>query len=120
MKMNTFCQLSKDGIKNIWKNRMMSFASFTIVISTLFILGLFISISFNFNTFTKGLEDKFQIRAYINRSLNENQTADLQKNIKLYSEVKSIKYISKEEAIKEAQKKLKIDYSRKLWKRQTL
>lgn len=111
MKISTMGQLTKDGFINVWKNRMMSLASLIIVIATLFVFGLFIILSFNMNNFVGTLENKFEIMVYLNKDLSHHNELSIENKIKKMKDIKSIKYISKKDAIKIADKQWKVDKS---------
>lgn len=111
MKISTMGQLTKEGVANVWKNRMMSLASLIIVIATLFVFGLFIVLSFNMNNFVGNLENKFEIMAYLDKNISHNNELTVGNKIKKLEDVKSIKYISKKDAIKIMNKQWKVDKS---------
>ena len=58
MKVSTWRKIVKQGIKNAFGKRTMSLASIVAITAALFVLGVIISVTANFNNMTNGLESK--------------------------------------------------------------
>ena len=48
MRISTFGYVGKQGVKNIWRNKMFSLASIATMSACIFLFGLFFSIIVNF------------------------------------------------------------------------
>ena len=61
MKLSSIGYLFKEGIKNIWNNRMMSLASIIVLVSCLIITGAAMLISVNVSNLIANIGDDNQI-----------------------------------------------------------
>ena len=85
MKANSFWYLLKEGIKNIWNNRTMSFASVGVLISCLLLTGAAVIFSYNINCAMKTIEGNYSIR--------------VGEEIKKLDNIDNCKFIPKDDAI---------------------
>lgn len=53
MRISTFGYVGKQGVKNIWRNKMFSLASIATMSACIFLFGLFFSILVNFQYLSK-------------------------------------------------------------------
>ena len=53
MRISTFFYTIKQGLKNIWKNKMFSLASIATMTACIFLFGLFYTIVTNFQSMVK-------------------------------------------------------------------
>ena len=56
MKISTFGYTIKQGIKNIWTNKMFSIASIATMAACIFMFGIFFSVVQNFQSVVKNVE----------------------------------------------------------------
>ena len=98
MKIRTFFYSLKQGLINILRNKMFSFASIITMTACIFLFGLFASILYNFEYNVRKAEGEVPITVYFNESATEEEKKELKKNIEARPEVKEVKYISAEEA----------------------
>lgn len=56
MRISTFFYTIKQGLKNIWKNKMFSLASIATMTACIFLFGLFYTIVTNFQSMVKDAE----------------------------------------------------------------
>lgn len=99
MKWSTLRYLFKEGIIGLWRNRTMALASIGTIVLCLIILGMSYGIGTNIDYIIEQIESKFGIVAYIEDDLSEDNIINLKNQIEKMSEVDSIIYISKEEAL---------------------
>lgn len=97
--MTRFYRILKEGFVNFVRNGWLSVASITIMILTLLTMSLFIIINIVLNTGIQTIQDKIDISAYLNDTAKQAQVIDLQNALSAMSEVKSIKYVSKTDAL---------------------
>ncbi len=90
--------------RELWryiKTARSSVISSTIVIGiAVLLLGIYLTISINSIKLMKLIRDKVEIDAYLVDNFQETKSANLVNSIKTIGGVKSVKYISKEEAAK--------------------
>ena len=58
MKLSGIRYLGRQGLDNIWKNRMMAFASFCVLLVSLLLVGISILFYINLNSIIGGIENK--------------------------------------------------------------
>lgn len=105
MKLSSVKYLLGQGIRNVWTNRVMSFASFCILMVSLLLVGFSILFTANINRFISGIEDKNEILVYIADGTAPEQLTTIEDNLKKIANVSSVVLFSKEEAFE----KLKAD-----------
>lgn len=98
MKISSARYLIHQGFKGIWKNRMMSFASFCIMLVSLLMVGLSVLMAINLNRIIGGIEDKSEVVVQIKDGTSEEDRAELEKQIKSISNVHTVEFYSREKA----------------------
>ncbi len=73
----------------------------------LLVITLVASSIYNINLFTKKLPEKFFVVAYLNDEVNEKDARDMMASIKERSMVEKVRYVSKDEALKELKSSLR-------------
>lgn len=99
MKLNTLRYLFKEGIIGLWRNRTMALASIGTIVLCLLILGMSYGIGTNIDYLIEQVEAKFGVTAYLKDGLTEDEILTIENEIKGMSNVASVTYISKEEAL---------------------
>jgi len=100
MKINSLSYTFKEALKNLWRNRMMSFASISSVSATLLILGIIIVLIVNINSITSVASDQFQVvQVFMEDGVTSEQMNSMTEFISSLDGVKDIKYESKEDAL---------------------
>lgn len=89
----------KEGFSNLFKNKKSTIASLTVMLSTLFVFGIFLILSKNIDKIIKGMEQEQGIEIFINLDATNEQIAKLGEDIKKIDGVNTIKYKSKQDAI---------------------
>ncbi len=87
------------GVKNINRNKMFSFASIATMAACIFIFGLFFSILINFNYVLKNVEQNVGITVFFDEGLDQASIDTIGAAISSRADlVKEIRYISADEA----------------------
>lgn len=97
--MITLYRIIKAGILNFIRNGVLSFASTTIMVLTLLCLSIFFIINVALGAGIKNIQEKIDVSAYLNDNAPDTQVIDLQNKLAGLSEVRSVKYVSKDEAL---------------------
>jgi len=84
---------------SFWRNRWLSLATTLIIILTLLIISVFTFLALLVNKTTVSMREKVDLVVYLRDSDSEDQISALSDLISSRPEVKSISYISKEEAL---------------------
>ena len=109
MKGSNFRYLIRQGIASVWHNRMMSFASFCIIMVSLLLISLCVLVAFDISIVIEGAEDKNEMLVYVDGA-DEAQLVRIEEKIKSHSYVAAVVFYSKEEAWEEQKAELE-DYA---------
>lgn len=95
-----------EGIKNVKRNRLMSVASVTTTFATLFILGVFLVLTMNVNSWATQIARDCQIQVFINEASTPEQYDEIGAQIQQIEGVLSIEKYTKEQIFAEMKEKL--------------
>lgn len=98
MKLSSMKYLFGQGLRNVWTNRVMSFASFCILMVSLLLVGFAILFTANINRFISGIETKNEMVVYVKDEAQEADVSALESKIKSTENVVDVQYISKDQA----------------------
>ncbi len=98
MKLSGVRYLTKQGFDNVWKNRMMAFASFCVLLVSILLVGLSILFYVNLNSIIGGIENKNEIIVFLDEDITKQQTDEVGKKLKQMDNIKSISFYSKKQA----------------------
>lgn len=101
MRLSTYKDLIGQGIKGVWRNRMMSFASFCIMIVSLLLVGLTMLLALNLNRAIDSMESKNEIVVIINDGVTQEQMTQLGDRIEKLANVQTCTFFSRDQAWKE-------------------
>lgn len=65
LKLSSFRYLVSQGFDNVWKNRIMAFASFCVLLVSLLLVGLSVLVYVNINSIIGGIENKNEVIVYL-------------------------------------------------------
>lgn len=101
MKIRTFGKFYKEAVRNIFRNRVMSFASIVAIMSALFILGVVLILAFNLEHIAGGIESKVEVTIFLDKSLGSSQTEAVKNQVEGLSGVYEVDFVSKEKGLAE-------------------
>lgn len=101
MKISTFWYCLRQGIKNIWKNKLFSLASVGTIAACVFLLCVFYSITSNFQNMVKTMESSVGITVFFNEGMAMEAIQAIGEEIALRPEVERMRFISADEAWEE-------------------
>lgn len=96
-----FLYFIQEGLQSTIKNGVMSMASISVLTACLLIMGSFLIVSENINNILSDLEKQNEIVAFIDGALDEAQTKQVGEKIKKLENIRSIEFISREQALSE-------------------
>jgi len=100
MKISQFSYTIRESLKNLWRNRLMSFASMTSVAATLLILGIIFVLIINISSLAQGAKDQFDtVQVYLVDDLDGSQVDALGERLYGLEGVKEIYFETKNEAL---------------------
>ena len=104
MRISTIGYVGKQGVKNIWRNKMFSLASIATMSACIFLFGLFFSILVNFQYIIRSAEEGVAITVFFDEEATDEQIQKIGEELKARDDVSEVKYISAEQAWEDFQK----------------
>lgn len=104
MKIRTIKYFAGQGLRGIWRNRLMSLASMGTIASCLMIVGIFYCIAVNVDYMLETLEETGGITVFYTEDVSEKKTEALKQQINNIEHIKNIVYISPEDALNKEKK----------------
>lgn len=101
MGISGFLYSLKQGIINIWRNKLFSMASIATMTACIFLFGLFYAIVTNFQTMVHSVEKGVAITVFFEENIPQAQIEAIGQAIALRREVSYFNYISADEAWEE-------------------
>lgn len=98
MKISTIGYSTKQGFKNITRNKMFSFASIATMAACIFLFGIFYSIVTNFSYMVQKAEEGVAITVMFDEDTSRAQINKIGEQLKACDGVKEVKYVSADEA----------------------
>lgn len=95
----TIKRIIKLGLFNFWRNRWLSLAASLMIMLTLLTMGIFALLNIFVNSTAEGIKERLDISVYFYENASEVQIKDLQYSLANRSDVRQVKYISKEDAL---------------------
>jgi cell division transport system permease protein len=91
----------KVALTGIWREKWINFLCILTIATGLFLITLAVLFVHNIELATRKLPEKFSITVFLEEGLSSKQIQGIIRTIKSNSAVKKVKYISKEDALKE-------------------
>lgn len=111
MRISSIKYLLKEGIRNVWVNRMMTFASIGVLVACLLMTGAASLFSMNLNMAMKALEEDNSVTVYMATDLPTLKSVQVGEEIKKLDNVESCEFVPKGEALEELMKSMGDDGS---------
>lgn len=105
MKGSSMGYLLKTGFKNVYMNRLMSFASIGVLVACLMLIGSAVLLSMNMQAIVGAIEDENEMVAFLDMDVSDEQAEQIGEKIAQIPEVAESYFYSSEEAWAEEQKK---------------
>lgn len=99
MRTSNFNYLVKKGISSVWKNFVMSFASFCILLVSLLQVSVTVLFMININIVMKNIENTNEITIYIEKGATKEQTDHIRDVLEKDDNLTDVVYQSAEEAL---------------------
>ncbi len=104
MRINTFFYSVKQGLKNIFRNKMFSLASVATMAACIFMFGLFYIILVNFSSTVHSIEEGVSVTVFFEEGVSDQQISNIGEDIKARAEVRKCEFVSAEQAWQEYKK----------------
>ncbi|WP_090297033.1 permease-like cell division protein FtsX [Pseudobutyrivibrio sp. ACV-2] len=104
MKISTHIYNIGQGLKNVWRNKMFSLASIATMTACIFLFGIFYSLGTNFQSMVKTAEEGVAVTVFFDEGITEQRIEEIGTEVKKRAEVKSVNFVSAEQAWEDYQK----------------
>ena len=98
MKLSSFRYLVGQGFDNVWKNRVMAFASFCVLLVSLLLVGISVLFYVNINAVIGGIEEKNEVIVYISETASQNRIDEIGASLNAMRNVSEVTLYTKDEA----------------------
>lgn len=109
MKIRTLKYIVKDGVKNVYKNRLMSLASISTIIASLTIFGIFYLLIINVNHNVIGLKEQPEMQVFCNPDLDDLGVKLVENTLIQNSNIAEVTIVTKEQAFEKVKEMLDDD-----------
>ena len=106
MKLSGVRYLTRQGFDNVWKNRMMAFASFCVLLVSLLLVGLSILFYININSIIGGIENKNEVIVFLDEKITPAQTMETEVLLKQIDNIDEVRFYSKDDAFEDMKKSM--------------
>ncbi len=106
MKISGIRYLTKQGFENVWKNRMMAFASFCVLLVSILLVGISILFYININSMIGGVENKNEVIVYLDDNTTNAQILEMQSLLEQMDNVDKVEFYSKDKAFEDMKKSM--------------
>lgn len=106
MSFRTFLRHLREGIKSVFRNGWMSIASITSIIVSMFILGVFVLLVLNVNSFANDADSQVQVSVFLNSGVDSTARQQLQSDIENMPEVSKVTFVDKAQGLKDLRETL--------------
>ena len=103
----------REGVGNLFSHGFMSFAAIGITVACLLIMGTFSLVAYNAEILLQTLESEYEILAFVDESYDELQTQAVGERIRALPNVKSVEFITREEAMESFEERSLDEYMRR-------
>lgn len=105
MRMSNFSYLVKKGVGSVFRNAMMSFASFCVLLVSLFLVSLSSLVALDIGVILSNIEEKNEIEVFVYGDVEESVLTHIADAIDVNTNTGSVVFYSKDEAWSDEQAK---------------
>ena len=98
MKISTLFYTLRQGVRNIFRNKLFSMASIATIAACLFLFGILYSVVMNFQHIVKNAQEGVSVTVFFNEGTSQERIDAIGEQIKARVEVSDIKYTTADEA----------------------
>jgi cell division transport system permease protein len=104
MKSNKLKRTFHEGLDNFYRNGWLTFATVSVLAISLYIISMTAMLGVTANIVLKNIQDKINISVYFNPDVAESTILDIKDKLAGFEEIKSIDYVSKDQALEQFKK----------------
>lgn len=91
----------KESLINFWRNGWLSVAAVSVLVMSLYVVGMVFIMVMTADNILKNVEDRINVSIYFKSDTDESRILEIKQNLESYSEIKSINYVSKDQALED-------------------
>ena len=111
MRRHNFTYFFHEGVVNLFSHGFMSFAAIGITVACLLVMGTFSLVAYNVNEQLRQLESENEVLAFVDETLTEAEGRALQPAVEAVENVRSVRFITREEACETFEEKYEGKYA---------
>ncbi len=93
-----------EGLNNFYRNGWLSFATVSVLAISLYIISVTMILGVTSNIVLTNIQDKINISVYFNSDVEEAKIQEIKNTLVGYQEIRSIDFVSKEQALEQFKK----------------
>ena len=101
MKISSARYLFGQGVRNLWTNRVMSFASFCIIMVSLLLVGFATLFTANIDRFIGGIAEKNEVVVFLEDGTSDEVVSEMETQLNQLPNLSNIEFYSKEQAFED-------------------
>lgn len=105
MRGSSFGYLIRVGVRSVFKNRLMSFASIGVLMACMLLIGSAGMLSLNVNSIVGYVEDQNEVMVFADDNLDEDELQNLDLDLHSLDNIRDIQFISREQTLEEFNQK---------------
>jgi len=98
MRISSIAYCIKQGLKNIWRNKMFSLASIATMAACIFLFGIFFCVVENFQHMVREMEKSVAVTVFFDEGLSQEQIDAIGAQIGARTEVSDVVFVTADEA----------------------
>lgn len=106
MRVHNFAYLFKEGTKNIFSNKLMSFACIGVLVACLLLIGSAVLFTLNVNSIVEMVEEQNQFVIFLKDEMTEDDIGVFEIELSNIPNIIEKRFISREEALKSEKEKM--------------
>ncbi len=99
MRTSNVTYLVKKGVSSVWKNFVMSLASFSILMVSLLLVSCTVLLMVNVNIIMGNIENTNEIAIYLEEGITDSQFSQIKQSLESNEDFTEVRHITKEEAL---------------------
>ena len=99
MRSSSVKYLLREGLRNVWSNKLMSLASVGVLTTCLLLVGFTVLLSLNVDNMIGYIEQQSDLVIFLKDDATQQQTDTMLKGLEQLDCVEQVTYISKEQAL---------------------
>ncbi|NTV41412.1 MAG: ABC transporter permease [Candidatus Moranbacteria bacterium] len=104
MKITKLQRTFKEGLHNFYRNGWLSFATVSVLAISLYIISATLMIGVTSKIVLRNVQEKINVSVYFNSDIEDAKIEDIKSKLIGYQEIKSIDFVSKEQALEQFKK----------------